>query len=85
LGTPLKLVVRKHIANARAIDIHTTPDDYPVTSTGWSGIRNANPSVELREYTVAELVRDHGMSVLPWDGWCSHSLFHFYFFFSYSV
>ncbi|KAJ7301490.1 hypothetical protein DFH08DRAFT_993725 [Mycena albidolilacea] len=67
-GTPLKLVVRKHIANARAIDIHTTPDDYPVTSTGWSGIRNANPSVEPREYTVAELVRDHGMSVLPWDG-----------------
>jgi hypothetical protein len=75
-GTSLKLVVRKRIANAHPISIHTTPDDYPVTSTGWSGIRNANPSVEPREYTITELVRDHRMTVLPWDGWCGRSLFN---------
>ncbi|KAJ7156207.1 hypothetical protein C8R46DRAFT_1226442 [Mycena filopes] len=34
LATPLKRVVRKHVASAEAIHIHTAPSDYPVTSTG---------------------------------------------------
>ncbi|KAF7369404.1 hypothetical protein MVEN_00269400 [Mycena venus] len=70
LGTPLKRVVRKHLANAQPINIDTSPDDYPVTSTGSGGIRDTKPPVEPREYTIPELVESFGMSVVPWDG-CS--------------
>jgi hypothetical protein len=66
LGTPLKRVVRKHVDNAQPIHITTTPDNYPVTSTGWSGIREK--VTEQREYTIAELQHEHGMSVVHWDG-----------------
>jgi hypothetical protein len=70
------------MANAKAIDISTNPDDYPVTSTGWSGICEAKPSVELREYSIAELVNDHGMTVVPWDGRCVHFVALLFFDFS---
>ncbi|KAJ7821399.1 hypothetical protein B0H14DRAFT_2599281 [Mycena olivaceomarginata] len=70
LGTPLKRVVCRHMANAQPITIETTHDNYPVTSTGWGGIQETrlNTSVELREYTITELVQDFGMSVVHWDG-----------------
>ncbi|KAJ7876467.1 hypothetical protein B0H14DRAFT_2568182 [Mycena olivaceomarginata] len=40
--------------------------DYPVTSTGWGGIRD-KPSAEQREYSLPEL-RSMGMHVVEWDG-----------------
>ncbi|KAJ7794441.1 hypothetical protein B0H13DRAFT_1935216 [Mycena leptocephala] len=43
----------------------TSPDDYPVTSTGWSAIRKKNS--EQREYTIDELKENFGMSVIEWD------------------
>jgi hypothetical protein len=57
------------MANAQPIGIETLPNDYPVTSTGWGGIRDAKPPVKLREHTIPELVSNYGMSVIPWDGW----------------
>ncbi|KAF8125540.1 hypothetical protein K438DRAFT_2002046 [Mycena galopus ATCC 62051] len=49
----LKRVVRKHLAHVKPIHITTTPHNYPVTSTGWAGIRD-KPSVQ-HEHTLAEL------------------------------
>ncbi|KAJ7066854.1 hypothetical protein B0H15DRAFT_794250 [Mycena belliarum] len=66
LGTPLKRVVRKHVANAEPLHISTSPADYPVTSTGWGGIREK--VTEQREYSLVELQQDFGMTLVPWDG-----------------
>ncbi|KAJ7025053.1 hypothetical protein C8F04DRAFT_1269659 [Mycena alexandri] len=72
LGTPLKRVVRNHVDNAQPIQISTAPADYPVTSTGWSGIREQ--VTEQREYTIAELQDEFHMTILPWDGRTSRPL-----------
>ncbi|KAJ7078692.1 hypothetical protein B0H15DRAFT_954373 [Mycena belliarum] len=66
LGTPLKRVMRKHVANAAPLHITTNPEDYPVTSTGWGGIRDK--PVEPRQYSLAELKQDFGMTLVDWDG-----------------
>jgi hypothetical protein len=66
LGTTLNRVVLRHVANAQPIHINTTQEDYPVTSTGWGGIRD-QPSAEQREYSILEL-RSMGMHVVEWDG-----------------
>ncbi|KAJ7847180.1 hypothetical protein B0H13DRAFT_1907427 [Mycena leptocephala] len=62
LGTPLKRVVRKHVANAQPIAITTTPQEYPVTSTGWGGIRER--TIDQTEYTLAELQERFGMQII---------------------
>ncbi|KAJ6590100.1 hypothetical protein DFH09DRAFT_1307550 [Mycena vulgaris] len=66
MGTSLKRVVRKHVANAQPIPIAVNPADYPVTSTGWSRIWDK--PCEQREYSLEQLQRDFAMTVIPWDG-----------------
>lgn len=73
LGTSLKRVVRKHVDNAEPIQITTNPEDYPVTSTGWAGIRDNDP--DPHEYTLSELQQKHGMQLVEWDGRCVFFLF----------
>ncbi|KAJ6454055.1 hypothetical protein C8R47DRAFT_1228809 [Mycena vitilis] len=73
LNTPLKRVVRKHVDNAQPIEITTAPQDYPVTSTGWGGIRD-KPTTQQREYTVPELQHTFGMKIVEWDGSASRPL-----------
>ncbi|KAJ7088354.1 hypothetical protein B0H15DRAFT_780823 [Mycena belliarum] len=72
LGTRLKSVVRKHVTNAAPVHITTTPDDYPVTSTGWGGIREK--PVQPRTYSLEELQQDFGMKIVDWDGRSSRPL-----------
>ncbi|KAJ7754860.1 hypothetical protein B0H16DRAFT_1722565 [Mycena metata] len=72
LGTPLKRVVRRHVSNAEPIHITTAPTDYPVTSTGWSGIRDRE--TQQREYTIPKLQREFGMRIVEWDGRTSRPL-----------
>jgi hypothetical protein len=44
-----------------------------VTSTGWMGLRDPNPDLELemREYTYEEAQKIPGMRVVDWHG-CVH-------------
>ncbi|KAJ7715052.1 hypothetical protein B0H16DRAFT_1742268 [Mycena metata] len=72
LGTPLKRVVRKHLNNAQPIHVTTAPTDYPVTSTGWSGIRDRD--TQQRKYSIVELQQDFDMRVVEWDGRTSRPL-----------
>ncbi|KAJ7859669.1 hypothetical protein B0H14DRAFT_2577095 [Mycena olivaceomarginata] len=74
LGTSLKRVICKHMANAQLINIETSPDNYPVTSTSQGGIHETKPSVKPQEYTIPELMNNHGMRVVQWDGCLVSSL-----------
>ncbi|KAJ7789210.1 hypothetical protein B0H14DRAFT_3503280 [Mycena olivaceomarginata] len=71
LGTGLKGVVRRHVANAQPIHISTTTRDYTVASTGWAGIRN---KAKPREHGLTELTDIFGMQIVEWDGKSSRPL-----------
>ncbi|KAJ7654162.1 hypothetical protein B0H17DRAFT_1214488 [Mycena rosella] len=72
LGTPLKQIVRKHVAQAKPLRISTNPDNYPVTSTGWGGIHDK--TIPQRQYMLEELKSEFGMTVIDWDGQSSRPL-----------
>ncbi|KAJ7829017.1 hypothetical protein B0H14DRAFT_3465980 [Mycena olivaceomarginata] len=71
LGTGLKGVVQRHVANAQPIHISTTTRDYTVASTGWAGIRD---KAKPREHGLTELTDIFGMQIVEWDGKSSRPL-----------
>lgn len=68
-GTVLKgisLKKRSHSAAQGVPSPFSYVEDFLPSSTAWKGLPDREK--DEKEYTVEELVNEHGMRVIPWDG-----------------